>query len=305
MTAYVTTAIVLLAGLVLLVHVSRLWFRRSKAAIGTGRNRLWNRFYGLDWGEVTTNNYGYAPAETDGPERFQLQMYREHLKALVKARRLRVHTDLLEVSCGRGGGLAHLVKIWPNPITAVGLDLSENAISACRERHGDLPDLTFVQGSALALPFPDASFDVLLNVEASNDYGDHGRFFQEVRRVLRPDGVFLYCDTRKVEHIPYVTEALRAAGLAGQFRDITDHVLLACREDSPRRLTLLRKRMPWIYWLLFGAELRSYAAVEGSAKFNAFALGARRYKMTLAVPASTEARATAAPEQRQALVETP
>jgi SAM-dependent methyltransferase len=285
MTAYMTGVIVLLAIAILIVQAARVWLRRAKASVGARRNRLWDRFYGLDWGEVTTNNYGYAPADTNGPERFQLQMYREHLKALVTAGRLRVHTDLLEVSCGRGGGLAHLVKIWPNAITATGLDFSENAVAACRERHGDLPDLRFVHGSALALPFPDASFDVVLNVEASNDYGDHRRFFEEVRRVLKPDGVFLYCDTRKVEHIPAVADALRLAGLWGPFRDITEHVLEACRQDSPRRLALLRKRMPWIYWLLFGKDLRSYAAVEGSRKFNAFAVGARRYNMTLATPA--------------------
>ena len=51
------------------------------------------------------------------------------------------------------------------------------------------------QGSALDLPFPDASFDVVLNVEASNDYGDRRRFFREVARVLKPDGIFLYADS--------------------------------------------------------------------------------------------------------------
>ena len=46
------------------------------------RNALWNRFYGNDWGDVTTNNYGFAPADSDEIERFQFQMYYEHLKAL-------------------------------------------------------------------------------------------------------------------------------------------------------------------------------------------------------------------------------
>jgi SAM-dependent methyltransferase len=211
-------------------------------------------------------------------------MYRQHLQALVASGRLGARTDLLEVSCGRGGGLAHLVQTWPVPVSATGLDYSRNALIACRERHGALDNLTFVHGSALALPFPDQSFDVVINVEASNDYGDYEGFFREVRRVLRPSGAFLYCDTRKAENASRVPEALRRAGLVGEFRDITANVVEACRQDSPRRLRLLRGRMPWIYWLLFGRELRSYAAVKGSRKFKAFVNGARAYVTTLAVP---------------------
>jgi SAM-dependent methyltransferase len=282
--ATVTAVVVLVIGSVSAVIVARQWLRKTKASIGRRRDRLWELFYGLDWGETTTNNYGYAPAHGDGPERFQLQMYRQHLEALVASGRLGARTDLLEVSCGRGGGLAHLVETWPVPVSATGLDFSRNALVACRERYGAMDNLTFVHGSALALPFPDQSFDVVINVEASNDYGDYEGFFREVRRVLRPSGTFLYCDTRKAENASRVPEALRRAGLMGEFRDITANVVEACRQDSARRLRLLRGRMPWIYWLLFGRELRSYAAVKGSRKFKAFVNGARAYVTTLAVP---------------------
>lgn len=282
--AVVTAMVVLVIGGVLAMAAARAWLRRQKASLGRRRDHLWDLFYGLDWGETTTNNYGYAPARGDDPERFQLQMYRQHLEALVASGRLGARTDLLEVSCGRGGGLAHLVEIWPVPVSAIGLDSSRNALIACREQHGTLDNLTFVHGSALALPFPDQSFDVVINVEASNDYGDYEGFFREVRRVLRPSGTFLYCDTRKAENASRVPEALRRAGLAGEFRDITANVIEACRQDSARRLRLLKGRAPWIYWTLFRHELCSYAAVEGSRKFKAFVKGERVYVTTLAIP---------------------
>jgi SAM-dependent methyltransferase len=282
--ATVTAMIVLVIGGLWAAAAARGWLRKTKASIGRRRDRLWELFYGLDWGETTTNNYGYAPAEGDEPERFQLQMYRQHLQALVASGRLGARTDLLEVSCGRGGGLAHLVQTWPVPVSATGLDYSQNALIACRERHGALDNLTFVHGTALALPFPDQSFDVVVNVEASNDYGDYEGFFREVRRVLRPSGTFLYCDTRKAENASRVPEALRRAGLVGEFRDITANVIEACRQDSARRVRLLRNRMPWIYWVLFRHELRSYAAVKGSRKFKAFVNGARAYVTILATP---------------------
>ena len=46
------------------------------------RPALWNRFYSIDWGETTTNNYGFAPSEGDHPQRFQHQMYLELLDRL-------------------------------------------------------------------------------------------------------------------------------------------------------------------------------------------------------------------------------
>ncbi len=247
------------------------------------RNVLWNRFYGNDWGEVTTNNYGFAPAETDAPERFQFQMYDEHLKALQASGRLKAQSDLLEVSCGRGGGLAHLAERWPGALTAVGLDWSENALATCRERHRRFANLSFIQGDALALPLPDRAFDVVLNVEASNDYRDYAAFFREVSRVLRPGGVFLYCDTRRPDRIARTGEAMREAGLVGELRDITANVVEACRLDTPRREALMRRRIPWLYRVVLRKVLRNYAAVAGSERFDDFRKGRRKYIMACAV----------------------
>lgn len=247
------------------------------------RAPLWDRFYGHDWGDVTTNNYGFAPAQGDHPQRFQHQMYTELLNMLKASGRLKPHTDLLEVSCGRGGGLAHLVRNWPGPLNATGLDLSENAVRACRKVHADLADLNFVRGSALALPFPDHSFDVLLNVEASNDYGDFPGFFREVHRVLRPDGAFLYADTRRAQDAEPVARTLQEAGFEAEFRDVTQNAVEACRLDSPRRIEAIQKHAPWLVYTFFKDDLHSYAAVEGSRKFEKFVDGRRLYVMTCAV----------------------
>lgn len=278
--------------LIALVLAAPAWLKRQKRR-HADRAALWERLYGLDWGGVTTNNYGFAPAEGDAPERHQFQMYLEHLAALRRSGRLKGHTRLLEVSCGRGGGLAHLAARWPGSLEAVGLDLSENALRACRAAHGRLDTLTFMRGSALALPFADASFDVVLNVEASNDYGDFAGFFAEVHRVLRPGGVFLYCDSRRKEDAVRVPQLLAQAGLNGEFRDITANVLEACRLDSARRRRLIEDRAPWILRTLLGKELRSYAGIEGSAKYEAFRSGRRTYVMVCAVKSAAQAKAVA------------
>ncbi|NJC05520.1 SAM-dependent methyltransferase [Sphingomonas kaistensis] len=164
------------------------------------RPTLWNRFYALNWGETATNNYGFAPSSDDpAPDRYQRQMYRELFKTLeASGKTLAPGARLLEVSCGRGGGLdAFLEAAGPGAFEATGLDVAGSAVSFCQKQWTRRGGVTFVEGCAMNLPFPDDSIDVLLNVEASNDYPDRSRFFAEVRRVLKPDGVFLIPTPRR------------------------------------------------------------------------------------------------------------
>jgi ubiquinone/menaquinone biosynthesis C-methylase UbiE len=271
------------AGLLLGFVIAKL----LKVALRRARNdhakrpALWNRFYSIDWGDTTTNNYGYAPAEGDHPQRFQHQMYLQLLQRLRAARDLKPGLKLLEVSCGRGGGLNAVLAQAPE-IDATGLDVAHSAVEFCRKTYGENDRLRFVQGSALDLPFPNASFDVVLNVEASNDYPDRAQFFREVARVLKSDGVLLYADTMKQGRRQGMEQDLAAAGFTADFRDITSNVAEACRLDSPRRREVIRKHAPMLGRLLLKRQLHNYAAIEGSSKFDAFVEGRRTYLMTAA-----------------------
>ena len=246
------------------------------------RGALWHRFYALDWGDTTTNNYGYAPAEGSHPQRFQHQLYRELLKLLDGSAPARRPLRLLEVSCGRGGGLKAVLGAAPDRFDATGLDIAPSAIAFCRSHYGEHEQLRFVEGGALDLPFDDASFDVVLNVEASNDYGDRRRFFDEVARVLTADGVFLYAESLKSGAVEAAQADLASAGFEAKFSDVTRNVVEACRLDSGRRRNLIRRQTPLLFRLLFARQLENYAAVEGSPKFRAFAEGRRTYVVTAA-----------------------
>ena len=262
-------------------------YRRSlRSARDDHRRRpaLWNRFYAHDWGEATANNYGFAPAEGDDPQRFQQQMYRELLAKLEARRPLAPGLKLLEVSCGRGGGLAAFLAKSPGIFDATGLDVAASAIAFCRKKYGEREGLRFIEGSALELPFDVASFDVVLNVEASNDYGDRPRFFSEVARVLKPDGMFLYADTCRSGRREALDKDMAAAGFATEFTDITANVVEACRADSARRRALIHGT-PLLARLALGRQLENYMAVEGSKKFANFTSGRRAYVMAAAVRA--------------------
>ena len=253
------------------------------------RPTLWNRFYALDWGDTATNNYGFAPADADDrtPDRFQRQLYREMWKALQDSgKEFAAGAKLLEVSCGRGGGLvSFLDAAGPGRFEATGLDVAATAVSYCQRQWTRRDGVSFVEGSAMALPFPDTSIDVLLNVEASNDYPDRQLFFAEVRRVLKPDGLFLYADTEKAKNAGRMARELSEAGFRFELRDITANVVEACRTDSPRRRAVIAERAPLPARLLLRKQLGNYAAVEGSDKFRHFESGQRRYHLTAASPA--------------------
>lgn len=229
-------------------------------------------------------NYGYASDEptrvpAGDPEHHSLRLY-EHVVRGVELRGARV----LEVSCGRGGGLNALLSNAPE-LDATGLDVAESAIAFCRRTYGENDRLRFVPGSALNLPFADASFDVVLNVEASNDYGDRRRFFNEAARVLKPDGVLLFADTVRRGRHDDVAADLAAAGFRAELQDITANVAEACRLDTPRRREIIDRQAPLLARMVFGKQLENYAAVEGSNKYRAFCEGRRRYVMAAAVKA--------------------
>ena len=280
----------LAAGAVALVAASAVLapkaVRRSLRNARNDRSRrpaLWNHFYSLPWGETTTNNYGFAPAGGDDPQRFQRQMYLELLGRLEAKRPVGAGLKLLEVSCGRGGGLAAIREHCPG-VDAVGLDIAESAIAFCRQSYGESDKLRFVVGSAMDLPFADESFDVLINVEASNDYEDRALFFREAARVLKADGIFLYTDTFRSGSAGEVKAQLAAAGFAAEFNDITGNVVEACRLDTKRRRQVIR-RAPLAAQFFLKRQLENYAAVEGSSKFETFRDRRRTYVMTAAAKA--------------------
>ena len=69
----------------------------------------------------------------------------------------------------------------------VGIDISDGMLAVARRA---LPTATFVNADATALPFPDASFNLVTCV-AGLRFFDAATAFAEWRRVLRPDGALL------------------------------------------------------------------------------------------------------------------
>jgi ubiquinone/menaquinone biosynthesis C-methylase UbiE len=75
----------------------------------------------------------------------------------------------------------------------LGVDLSSEAIAFCQQAHRDLR-VDFKVGDAENLPVEDHAFNQIVNVESSHTYPNLRAFLAEVRRALRPGGLFLHTE---------------------------------------------------------------------------------------------------------------
>ncbi len=181
--------------------------------------------------------------------------------------------NILEVSCGHGGGAAYLARTQ-QPKSYTALDLNPAGIRFCRERHR-ANGLEFIRGDAGNLPLAAATFEVVINIEASHCYPNFSRFLAEVARVLRPGGHFLYADFRFRERWAEWDSALAAAPLQlQQTRNINAEVLRGMEINSARSQNLIAQHLPK---LLHGVG-RDFAGTRGSRIFNALTSGELAYR---------------------------
>jgi demethylmenaquinone methyltransferase/2-methoxy-6-polyprenyl-1,4-benzoquinol methylase len=106
----------------------------------------------------------------------------------VKAAGLSSGMRALDVACGTGKIAADLARAVGPTGNAVGVDFSRRMVAVATRRHGGIANLSFVVGDALALPFPDASFDAVTIAFGMRNLADYRHGFAELGRVVRPDG---------------------------------------------------------------------------------------------------------------------
>lgn len=246
----------------------------------TGRQAAWRAVYEILGARVREPqwafmNYGYAPADgpvltlapQDEPDRLCIQLY-DHVLAGADL----TDRDVLEVGSGRGGGASYVAR-YRQPRTVTGLDFSRSAVALC-SRHRQAPGLGFVHGDAQAMPFPDASFDAVINVESSHCYPSMEAFLAEVARVLRPGGRLFFADLRSADEVPRLRDQLHGSGLAlHREHDISGEVLRAMQLDNARKLALMDAWIPRPVHRVF----RPFAGVEGTRNFTGLGSGRLRY----------------------------
>lgn len=132
--------------------------------------------------------------------------------------RLKPGATVLDVGCGLGGPARYLAAEFGCRVT--GIDLSRSFIDIARmlTARTDLPDsVTFRQGDALDLPFSDAEFDFVWTQHVAMNIADRRRFYENIRRVLKPGGQLAIYDVVAGDGKPLIFPVPWARGPENSF----------------------------------------------------------------------------------------
>ncbi|MBE9229836.1 methyltransferase domain-containing protein [Phormidium sp. LEGE 05292] len=143
------------------------------------------------WGEhIHLGHYGSLPRKKDflkAKEDFVHEMVR--WGGLDK---LPPETTVLDVGCGIGGSSRILARDYGFAVT--GVTISPQQVRRAQELTPPGLNVRFQVDDALALSFPDASFDAVWSIEAGPHMPDKAQFATELLRVLKPGGILVVAD---------------------------------------------------------------------------------------------------------------
>lgn len=109
---------------------------------------------------------------------------------------------MLDICCGTGDiaiALANRARQEGLKAKVTGLDFSPAMLEIAKSKDYDETTVTFIQGSAMQLPFEDNSFDAVTVSFGLRNTPDYSIVLNEMKRVLKPDGSLFVLDSFEVK----------------------------------------------------------------------------------------------------------
>ena len=172
------------------------------------------------------------------PEECQGEIFIEHYQRYQFASLFASGKTVLDAACGEGYGSSLLAA---RAAQVTGLDIDPSAVEDARAKYGD-HNLSFLAGSVAALPFENASFDMVVSFETIEhvDIETQEAFLREIKRVLKPCGLLLMSTPNKAvytdrvagvnhfhirefypgEYRDFLGQSFRSVAFFGQFPDV-------------------------------------------------------------------------------------
>jgi MPBQ/MSBQ methyltransferase len=143
------------------------------------------------WGEhIHLGHYGSPPQQKDF-----LTAKSDFVHEMVRwggLDKLPSGTTVLDVGCGIGGSSRILGRDYGFAVT--GITISPQQVQRAQALTPKELSVQFRVDDAMALSYPDASFDVVWSIEAGPHMPDKAVFAKELMRVLKPGGVLVVAD---------------------------------------------------------------------------------------------------------------
>lgn len=174
------------------------------------------------WGEhIHLGYYGAPPQQRDF-----LQAKADFVHEMVRwggLDKLPAGTTVLDVGCGIGGSSRILGRDYGFAVT--GITISPGQVQRAQALTPPELNVKFQVDDAMALSFPDASFDVVWSIEAGPHMPDKAVFARELMRVLKPGGVLVVADWNQRDVRATSQNGNRQIPLAGWEKTVMQQLL--------------------------------------------------------------------------------
>jgi ubiquinone/menaquinone biosynthesis C-methylase UbiE len=147
---------------------------------------------GKDLGELT-------PADLATVDEFHIRGRKATLE-LAAQMNLTADSHVLDIGSGLGGPARTLAEAYGCRVT--GIDLTQafcDAATAMSDWVGLGKLVSFKQGDATSLPFPDRQFDAAMTIHVAMNIAAKDKMYAEARRILKPGGTFAVYDVLQGE----------------------------------------------------------------------------------------------------------
>lgn len=191
------------------------------------------------------------------PSKHNINFFR-HLSAYKFGERYINNRNVLDVGCGTGYGTYLYAQIAKE---VVGIDVSEDAISYAKGNFRRDNLKYFVADATNLNIFDDNLYDVVVSFQVIEHIEDYRQYLNEIKRVLKPGGIFLLSTPNKaklkpLEQRPYsfhkkefyaeeikkvLQEYFNKLKILGQFEDKNIQELEKAKNKKDRLITLLTK----------------------------------------------------------------
>jgi SAM-dependent methyltransferase len=197
----------------------------------------------------------------------------EHLARYAWAARFVAGRKALDAACGVGYGSRMLAEAGAEEV--VGVDIAEEAVAEARSAGG--PFVSFEIGDLHRLPFGDDEFDLIVCFEAIEHVSDPKAVLDELRRVMRPQGLLALSTPNRDVYAP---------GNPFHLRELTPSELESMLEER-FRCVRLRRQHTWVASGIFDDEAFLTGANQPVGEVDVLkatenALGSETYTLALA-----------------------
>ena len=120
-----------------------------------------------------------------------------------KLKTLGKDSKVIDVGAGFGGSARYLAKTYGCEVVALNLSEAENERDRQKNKEQGLDHLvTVVDGNFESLPYENESFDIVWCQDSFLHSADRGKVIEEVARVLKPGGEFIFTDPMQADDAP-------------------------------------------------------------------------------------------------------